>query len=244
MARITTVRQRPIRMRVVHDLARLLRTQVAAFATAAVLVALLAGYVLILGLLRPPPPAPDSSPPVLASPSALVTGASTPSASPPSTAANEAIVVVDGPVTPEVANEPGYEEPETYYLRNAGDDVELPHLRKYVFRWPWDCACWNLEILLDPGADYAGTMATNDTLVVRYRGVTGSQTPAGGFQSSAGECVITFEEYSPTLVEGSVACADATGEYRLRSWEEDPQPGVWQLTATFSFDPRIVPSPL
>jgi hypothetical protein len=205
-----------------------------------VLVALLAGYILILGLLRPPP-TPDPSPPVLESPTASVTGAATPSASPPSAATNQAIVVVDGPVTPEVADEPGYEPPETYYYLFANSDVGLPHLRNYGFRWPWDCSCWNLQILLDPEADYAGTMATSDTLVVRYSGVTGSQTPAGGFESSAGECLVTFDEYSPSIVEGSVVCVDATGEYRLGSWEEDPQPGVWQLTANFSFDPRKLP---
>ena len=121
------------------------------------------------------------------------------------------------------------------YPRGVSDPLLTEGLRGYMFSKP------NTEvtIYLDPNADYFGSLdTTRENLVVAFSFTRVGQTAIGFFESTSGECRITFDEFTPTVATGSLDCTDVP----MTSSDTDPPiDGVAQLSGTFTFDPSAEP---
>ncbi len=93
---------------------------------------------------------------------------------------------------------------------------------------------YSVDIFLNPDTDYTGSQDTSrEDLIVRV--VTQVNDGAIGiFESTSGECRITFDESTATEAAGSLDCTDVPGEYSATS---DPTltDRVVQLSGTFAF---------
>ena len=213
-------------------LPHLLRTQGPLLASLALLLVL--GTALVVALAsseRPVIPAP-SVPPATSSPSIAPTQSATPRAG--ITRGRFEITSI----TP-MGSLPSREFPEFHVVKDRPDG-----LLGFTFRY--DAGNATVTIYLNPRSEYEGSWdTTREDLVVsvfyaRSTATSGGESTRGVFESAAGECMVTFEQFTATATSGSLECADVPGTY-LKNSDGIVKEGVLQLSGTFSFDPSTEP---
>jgi hypothetical protein len=198
----------------------------------AVATAVVAAVVLYVAFAGPPVGNQDASPtPSPASPQSSAAVSPSPTDSP---------LVSSG--TFEITTPLGSEPSRTWYQFDVSDDprgVSDPLLTKGLRGYTLSKPNTEVNIYLDPKADYVGSVdTTQQNLVVAFSFTRVGQTAIGFFESTSGECRITFDEFTPTVAAGSLNCTDVPMTF---SDADPPVDGVAQLSGTFTFDPSAKP---
>jgi hypothetical protein len=110
------------------------------------------------------------------------------------TARNDALISMAAPV----------EEQALLIRGEPAPDPEHEGLTRYEFTA--DGASFSLSISLDPAAPMTGGQESGDALVVAFTADDNT------FVSSAGECAVTFVNYSDAVIDGELECEDVPAE--------------------------------
>lgn len=241
MARVPGVRRRGAGWW--PQLPSLLRTQGPLLAILAVLTILGAGMALALGLI--PPPEPPPNPPVL--PGVSQTAMPSPSASAPGTARP-----VPKRGSFEISTPLGaFPSGRTWTFKGdiGGDGLASDGLNGYGFTTGWSGeggVVYSVVIYLDPQADYFGAwdttrsdLAVSLSYYINTNDSMGQLVASGAFVTVADECIVSFEEYEPTVARGSLNCVDVPGTYNSRA-DPERREGTADIVGTFAFDPSFL----